>query len=44
MEAFIAIVTALSIIAILPITYLSLMFGSDDDGYTILEKDAHLFD
>ena len=44
MEAFIGIATALTIIAILPITFLSLIFDSDDDGYTILEKDAHLFD
>ena len=44
METFIAILTALVIIIAMPISFISLLLGSSDDEYTILERDAHFYD
>jgi len=44
METFIAILTAFAIIIAVPISFISILFGGNDDEYTILERDAHFYD
>jgi hypothetical protein len=43
METFLGILTVLAIIIAMPFSMLSIMFG-DNEGYTILEEDAHFYE